>query len=528
MAITETTPAPADEQVNPWDTGEDIPAGAQILGAGDHKTLGRLWIGFALLFGVAAWALQALTSANLIGDGLVTTSAHGQVFTAGRIGLVLLFAVPLFIGIATYVVPLQVGANTVAFPRAAAAALWSWLLGSVLFIVAYAINGGISGARISGVDLALLATALTIAALLLATVCALTTLVAMRTPDMTLDRVPMFTWSVLVAGTMWLLTLPVLAGNLLLIYLDHHYGTPSEFGFANAQWPQVSWAFEQPQVFAYAIPVLGAILDIVTTAAGRRVPKRGILLAAVGAVGILSFGAWAQSFFNPGVQSQALFVGQGIAILVALVAVAGGVASIVRAGSRMRLDAAWIGAIGALLVLLLAGLASALFVIGPLELTKTPYFQDGVAALVIGAVTTGGIAALHHWAPKMWGRMANDNLGKLAVTLAVLGSLVAGLALCVRGFQVRFTGLASASDALNGVAAAGGVLLVLAVLVAVASLAAKGLAAHADPWGGQTLEWATSSPPPPGNFGTLPVVTSAEPLLDESFLSAGSSKEGAS
>lgn len=138
MAITETRPETATEtHTNPWDTGEEYPAVAVVLGTGDHKTLGRFYIGFALLFGIVAWVLQGLVTLDAAGTDVLGADTTSQIFTLGRLSLVLLFAIPLLVGVATVVVPLQVGASTIAFPRAAAAAFWTWLLGSVLLLIAY-------------------------------------------------------------------------------------------------------------------------------------------------------------------------------------------------------------------------------------------------------------------------------------------------------------------------------------------------------------------------------------------------------
>ena len=141
---------------------------------------------------------------------------------------------------------MQVGANTIAFPRAAAMAFWGWLIGSGLVVAAYAVDGGPVGSRAKAVDLSYAGLALVLAALIVATVCVLTTVIALRTPGLWLDRMPMFSWSMVVAGTLWLLTLPVLLANILLIYIDHHYGRPALFGIGSNQWPQLSWAFAQP------------------------------------------------------------------------------------------------------------------------------------------------------------------------------------------------------------------------------------------------------------------------------------------
>ena len=153
-----------------------------------------------------------------------------QIASLGQTMLVLLFAIPLFIGIATYVSPLQVGARTVAFPRAAAMAFWGWVLGSGMLIAGYAINGGPGGGRPKAVDLSFMGLAFVIASICVASVCLLTTIIAMRTAGLWMSRLPLFSWSIVVACSLWLFTLPVLLGNVLLVYIDHHYGTGTVLG----------------------------------------------------------------------------------------------------------------------------------------------------------------------------------------------------------------------------------------------------------------------------------------------------------
>jgi heme/copper-type cytochrome/quinol oxidase subunit 1 len=518
MAITETRPEPTtvEPHVNPWGDGDEYPSFARSLGSSDHKTIGRLFIGFSLLFGVAAWVLVALSSLQDIKDvDIVPKDSVFQVFTLGRLSLVFLFALPLFLGLAIYLVPLQVGASTIAFPRTAAMSFWTWLLGAILLIVAYASNGGVGGGRANAVDLAYVALAAIVLALLLASVCVATTVVTLRAPGLRLDHVPMFSWAMLVASSMWLLSLPLLIANIVLIYIDHRLGRPSDFGVGLNQWPQVAWVVQQPQVFAFAIPVLGVVGDIVATMSGARQKNRGVMFAAIGAFGILSFGAWAQPFFNNEVTTQWLYIGMGFAILLPMLALLGGWATTMRSG-KPRPTAATAAALLAMITLLLGGLANALYVIDPLKLqdTDVPYAQFGVLVLVIGAATVAASGALAYWAPKIWGRTTSNGLSLLAVLAGFLGAVIGGVALVVNGFQVRIDSLADASGFLNGVAVAGVALLALGVLLTVVSLLGRGPAAGNDPWDGQTLEWAATSPPPVGNFGELPPIATAEPLLD--------------
>lgn len=524
MAITDTrqeTPSPTADSVA--STVEPDPI-TTALGSSDHKTIGRLYVVFALIFGVGAWVLEALSAAHDAKSTILSTDTYFQVFTLSRWGLVLLFLVPLFLGLATYIVPLQVGAATVAFPRAAAAALWTWVLSGALLVIAYAVNGGVAGGRAKAVDLAYLAVAGLLVALVIGSISIITTVLALRSPGMSMERVPLFSWSMLVGASMWVLTFPVLLANIVLIYVDHKYGKPSDFGVADNQWQQLVWFFQQPQLFVYLVPALGIISDIVATMSGRRQANRGVVMAAIGAFAILGFGAFAQDYFDANVWQQAIYVGMGVLIVLptAMLLAAWGTTL---AKGKLSTTSPVLSAVFAAVTLALAALASALYVIKPLRLHNTPAFQYGLIVLVVGTGVLAGLGGLFYWAPKLWGRDVPDGPAKLASLLAVAGTLLAGLALCLLGFATRFTGLADAQDALNWAATVGAGLVALGLVLAIVALLGsyRGESAGDDPWSGQTLEWAATSPPPRGNFAEVPVIASPEPLLDSAEAEEGGS-----
>jgi heme/copper-type cytochrome/quinol oxidase subunit 1 len=526
MAITETRPAiETSDEPSPTDLvvglADHDPGGlAGFIGTGDHKALGRAYIFGALLLGVAAVALDGLYHAHQA-KSFLPNDTVGQIYTLSHIGLVLLFAIPLFIGLGTYLTPLQVGARTIAFPRAAALAFWGWIIGALLLIGAYVINGGPDGGRFKGVDLSYVALALIIVSILLATVCILTTVIALRTPGLHLTRIPMFSWAMVVAGSLWIFTLPVLLGNILLIYVDHHYGDGSSF--SQAQWGQLWWFFGPPQVYVVAIPALGAITDMVATLAGRRLERRGLMMTAIAAFGLLSFGAYAQPYYSPQILNQAVYVFMGVAIVLPMLALLAGWVTTLR-GSKPLLKSSLLFSLGGAVTLLIATFGGALYVIKPLQLHDpawidrgTPPFADGQMLLVVSATALVGLGALVHWAPKLFGRFVADGPAKLAAVVGLVGGLLAGLPLLVYGFSLKVSGLADSASALNGASAAGGMMMVVAIILVVIGLISGGRGEELadDAWGrGQTIEWATTSPPPLNDFGLLPLVESAEPLLD--------------
>jgi cytochrome c oxidase subunit 1 len=549
MAITETPTnelPPATEASADVATGFAVPAPrgvAGVLGSGDHKTLGRLWIGTSLVFGVVSLAflawfeVDAMTRSTTAG---VKESAAAH-FTLGTVGLVLGFLVPLFIGLATLVVPLQVGAATIAFPRAAAAALWAWIISAVVFGVSYlpGVGGGIGGSLVNGSVLAYLALIGLVGSLLLGAVCVTTTVITLRPPGMDLDMVPLFSWSMVVASALWILTLPALAANAAFILVDLKYGAPARFGVRDAQWEQLGWLMTPPQAFAYAIPLLGIAGDVVATFAKRRQAQRWTALVAIGAFGALSFGAYAQRAFDPLVYRQWTFVAQCALVILPVLLFIAGVGAGLRHGVR-SLTSPLVLAMAGLLLLLLGVLTSAVFGVTPLGVQTTnkalidstpaltwptagaPIYAWGVFGFALAAGLTGAVAGLVHWSSKITGRQLPDSLGKLLALGLLVGGVLFGAPLLILGLANQFDGLADAGPALFLVSLIGlAVLLGLAALTGLLVLSTRAAVlrgattADGDPWGsGPTLEWATDSPPSPGNFGTLPVVTSPEPVLD--------------
>lgn len=546
MAITDTHTTPeigSGASATGGSSAFPQPRGiAAVIGTGDHKTLGRLYIGFSLCFGVLSLALTALFNVNGVKDMSVMADHSFQFFTLGQVGLAFLLLIPLFVGIATAVVPLQVGASTIAFPRAAAAAFWAWLVSAVLLVVSYvpAVGGGIweteskDGSLLT--QLALLGLVLS---LLLGTVCVVTTVIALRTAGMHLDQVPLFSWSMLVAGGVWLFTLPVFAANLAFIFIDTKYGAPALFGTASKQWSQLSWLFTQPAAFVLAIPALGIVGDAITTFSRGRQPLRGALLFSIGLFGALSLGAYAQPVYFPGVYLQWVFVSQTAALFVPVLLLLGTLAYGLKSGSA-KAGSPVLLAFVSLLLLLLASFAAIPFGLGRLGLqyspkavladnlalrqasTGSPLYTWGVLALLGAGALAGALAGLYLWGPKIAGKKHADGLGSLLAIIVLVGGILAGAPLLVLGFANRTASLADSANVMFQAAAAGSAVIAFVVLVAlVVSLASRVSAlSHPaglddDAWGfGQTLEWAAGSPPAPGNFGELPHVTSPEPLLD--------------
>ncbi len=503
------------------------PAGlAGFLGSGDHKVIGRAYIVTSLLFGLAAAVTGELVAVEQIDTSrlnVLSADTAFQVFTFHSVSATFLFLLPLMLGLAFVVVPLQVGASTIAFPRAAAASFWVWLIASALVVTSYLINGGPQGGRARGVDLWIVALAAVLAALVLGAACLIATVFGLRAPGMSLGQVPMFAWSMLVAGTMWLLTLPVLVGVLILMYVDHKHGRVT-FGENSGMYERIVWAFRHPEVYAFAVPVLGIAGDVLPVSARTRQAFRGVAMGAIAAFGALGFGAFVQLSVYSDAVKQPAYIGMSLLAVLPVVVLLALWADLFRRG-RVSFSAPVLFAVAAVLMLLVAVLAGAAGAIPALKVANTEWEPAVTHYATLGALIAV-LGGLYWWATKVIGRPAGQGVGALAALSLLLGTVLLG-----------FPGLVSAIlhahskstkkglfSALVTVQVVGGVLIAVGVLAAAAGLvgavrhrsdAQDDDASPADPWQGHTLEWATPSPPPLENFLGEQVVRSAEPLLDQ-------------
>lgn len=494
---------------------------AAVLGTGDHKVLGRLFIGLSLVFALVGVALgQAFAVEAIAPETLDVFSADTvfQIFTFYRLGSVFLVALPLMIGVAFLVVPLQVGSRAIAFPRAAAAAFWGWFLGSILFVTSYAINGGPGGGRSSGVNLWIASFGLLVVSVLLAAVCLATTVLALRQTGLNVSRVPLYAWSILVASVLWLLTLPVLLGLLVVMYVDHRHAGGTSIGANAGLFARLDWVLRNPQIYVLTIPVLGFAGDVLATSAKARVLPR---VGAIGAFGVFSFGSFLAGA-DANTYKAWFVIGLGLFAVLPVLAILGLAGDLFRRGS-FALNGGVVYAVAALLILLLSTAAGALGSIPNLE-TYGTIFDLGVSHGIVLASVIASLGGIHWWAVKVGRQPASEGLGRLAPVVLLLGSAAVVIPDLVSGiFGDPDTSELSPSwiggmEAMNIVVAIGAALVIVGLLAALLSFLPLLKSADdvaADPWEGQSLEWLAPSPPPLANFVTdLPVVTSAEPLTD--------------
>jgi heme/copper-type cytochrome/quinol oxidase subunit 1 len=344
----------------------------------------------------------------------------------------------------------------------------------------------------------------------------------------------------LVASSVWLLTLPVLLANIAISYLDLRSG-PAVFGGAldgeldsfaqTAIFGQVAWILEQPQIYAFAIPALGILGSIVAVSAGVRNSRHGLSMALIGLFGLVSVGGWSQPFFQHDLtarvdyDAQFVFVAFGIVAILPVLGFLAATADTLRQGRRNITGvppAHLLGALGGAILLLAGTAAGVARVVEPFKLGGR-ITVSGVMNLILFGAIVSAVAGIWFWATKIEGRGLSPIMGRMAVLDIVGGALLLGGAQVVNGFfETSNSPLVSpvedAADALNIVSLVGVVLIALGALGVLAALAQArrpGEPGDADPWGGHSLEWATATPPPAGNFAESPaLVISEAPLLD--------------
>lgn len=525
------------------ETSASTPAIATWLTSTDHKIVGRLFIGsgfLGMLGGLVLAVLVAVERIDADSYQILSASTSTQVLAAARNLLTFGGVVPLLFGLMLAIVPLQLGSRGIAFPRLAMGSFWMWLTGLGIMVASIIGNGGPGGGNSDLVNLYLAAFVVMLLGLAMAATSLVVTILTSRAPGMGLLRAPLLTWSSLIGSVAVLLTVPVLIGTTVYVYVDHRYARLG-FGGNKGVSTWIGWALSQPFTYLLAIPALGMVLDAVPVLSRNRLAQRPVAFIAVGVVGIAAVSAvtqtavtlpWGGDGFFDGLGTKIAdllpFVLLNVVPVLGLLGVLGLSLLTLKEGKPMIAAPLAFTLVGVLGILL--GAAS--HILGGIEdagLQGTIFETGSYVGITFGSFTVA-LGAVCFWGPKLWGRRIPDKAALPLVVLALgaigLGSLpymIAGFAdqpaALVNGFSY------SGPQALWNILTAIGFTLMLVFTGAFAALALKsftsGEVAGDDPWDGTTLEWATSSPPPTDNFAELMVVNSATPLADLKSSSTG-------
>ncbi len=508
----------------------------------DHKVIGLSYIitsgCFFAIGGLLALAIRTELAAP--GQNFLDPETYNQFFTMHGSVMVYLFAVPFGFGLANYIVPLQIGAPDMAFPRLNALGYWMYLFGGTVMISGFLTAGGsasfgwfayapLSGATYSpgiGPDLWIVGVVVTSTAGILTAVNLVTTIFMLRAPGMTMLRMPIFTWNILVTNVMVLLAFPVLTSALAMLFVDRRLGAhifEVDEGGTPVLWQHLFWFFGHPEVYIIALPFFGVITEIIPVFSRRPVFGYKTLILATLAIGGLSVGVWAHHMFATGVVLLPFF-----SALSLLIAVPTGIKFFNWIGTMWKgqivYTTAMLFTIGSIVVFLLGGLTGVIQAMAPLDFSVTDtYFV--VAHLHYVAFATAGFAgfgAIYYWFPKFTGRLMNETLGRIHFVLLFIGfnmTFFVQHELGLRGMPRRVADYDQQDGftTLNVISTVGSYIIAVAVIVFAFNVLIslrRGARAGDNPWDGQTLEWATTSPPPEHNFDSLPPIHSERPVWD--------------
>jgi len=510
----------------------------------DHKTIGNLYLVTSFGFFLVGGAMAMLIRAELFRPGLQivqTKEQYNQLFTMHGTVMLLLFATPLFAGFANAIMPLQIGAADVAFPRLNALAYWLYLFGGLITVAGFLTPQGaaafgwfayspLSNATYSpglGGDLWVFGLALTGFGTILGAVNFITTIVCMRAPGMTMFRMPIFTWNTLITSIMVLTAFPVLASALLALGADRRLGA-SVFDAQNGGavlWQHLFWFFGHPEVYIIALPFFGIITEVLPVFSRKPVfGYRGLVLATIVIAG-LSTSVWAHHMYATGQVALPFF-----AFMSMLIAVPTGVKFFNWIGTMWRgsvtFETPMMWSLGFLTTFLFGGLTGIILASPPLNfhVTDSYFVVAHFHYVVFGTVVFAMFAGFYFWWPKLTGRMLDERLGMVHFWMTFIGFHTTFLIqhwLGVEGMPRRYADYLPEDGftTYNEISSLGAFILGASTLVflynILLSFRKAPLIDVDDPWGyGSSLEWATSCPPPRHNFTSIPRIRSERPAFD--------------
>ncbi len=524
---------------------ERPPLGKQlvrIMTTTDHKLIGKMYLITAMVWFILAGVMALIMRAELAfpGTQVVSDEVYNQLFTMHGTIMLLLFATPLFFGFANVIMPLQIGAPDVAFPRLNMLSYWLYLFGGIIAGSGFLTPSGAASfgwfaytplsdaVRSPGVggDLWIMGLWLGGLGTILGGVNFITTIICMRAPGMTMFRMPIFTWNTLVTSLLVLMVFPILAAALLALEADRAFGA-HVFDTAHGGpilWQHLFWFFGHPEVYILALPFFGIVSEIIPVFSRKPIFGYVGLVGATLLIAMLSMAVWAHHMFVTGAVDLNFFSGMTF-----LIAVPTGVKFFnwigTMWGGSVSLDTPMLWVVGFLTTFLFGGLTGVILASPPLDFhVSDSYFVVAhFHYVVFGTVVFAMFAGFYYWWPKMTGKMLDEGLGKLHFWLLFVGFHLTFLVqhwLGVEGMPRRYADYLPEDGftVLNQISTVGSLVLAVAMLPFFYNVykSAKGpMVESDDPWGwGRSLEWATSCPPPRHNFETLPRIRSESPAFD--------------
>jgi cytochrome c oxidase subunit I len=523
---------------------EEKPGLGSWLDTVDHKRIGKRYCYTAFLFFLAGGIEALLIRAQLTrpDETLIGPQGFNELFSMHGITMIFFFVTPMLFGFGNYFVPLMIGARDMAFPRLNAFGYWIFLFAGLFMYSSFLVgsapdNGWFNYVPFSAkhftpglspdfytLGLIFLGFSTTVGSINF-----IVTIFKLRAPGMSISRMPLFVWAILATSFAVIFALPSLTAANVLLELDRrfqfHFFDPSHGGDV-VLWQHLFWIFGHPDVYIIFLPAVGIVSAIVPVFARRPIVGYVFLALATMATAIVGFGVWVHHMFAVGLPSMALTFFSAASMLITIpsaVQVFAWLATLVAGRPILKTPLLFI--LGFLFIFVVGGVTGVMFAAVPFDqqITDSYFVVAHFHYVLFGGAVFPIFAAIHYWVPKMYGRMMDESLGKLAFWLMFIGfnltffpMHISGLLGMPRRVYTYHDGLGW--DLWNLLSTIGGLVLALGIFVVVVNFLKSvrtGAAAGPDPWGGESLEWATSSPPPPYNFLQIPTVRSLEPVWDQ-------------
>jgi len=518
----------------------------------DHKLIGIMYMltGFFFFLVGGMEALLIRTQLAQPNGQVLDPQTYNEIFTMHGTTMIFLFVIPMLTGFGNYVVPLMIGARDMAFPRMNSFGYWVLLFGGIFlqasFLVGQPPNGGwFMYAPLSEVNCGLHAVQCTpgmnadfwLLGVLLLGVSSIAgslnfvvTILKLRAPGMSINRMPLFSWMTLVTAFLLLFALPSLSAAAVLLLLDRHVGThfyQYAFGGDPLLWQHLFWSFGHPEVYILILPAFGIISEVLPVFARKPIFGYTFIAWSGVAIGFLSFTVWAHHMFAVGLPpiAQAFFATSTTLIAIpTAVKIFNWLATIW--GGKINFKVPMLFALGFIAMFLIGGLNGVALAVVPFDyqVTDTYFVVAHLHYVLFGGTAFGIFAGIYYWFPKFSGKMLNERLGQwhfwlmlIGVNLTFFPMHLLGIFGMPRRIYTYPANIVGWSE-LNLLASIGAFVIALSILIFLFNFVAtlkNGEAAPDDPWDAFTLEWDTTSPPKKYNFLTIPIVRSRRPFYDK-------------
>ncbi|MFN2608923.1 MAG: cytochrome c oxidase subunit I [Acidimicrobiales bacterium] len=542
MAITEHPPPVGDDEL--LELWEDAPGLPGFFSTVDHKRIGVRYIYTCFFFFFVAGLMALVMRAQLAQPNakVLGPQLYNELFTMHGTTMIFLFNTPVLAGFGNYLIPLQIGTRDMAFPRLNAFSYWVFLLGGLFMYSSFFLgkmpDGGwfgyvpLTGRTFSpglNLDFWGLGIVFTGLSTTVGSINFIVTIFKLRAPGMTLNRMPIFVWSMLVFSFMAIFAVPAVTLATGLNELDRLFGTAffvSALGGSTLLYQHLFWFWGHPEVYILFVPATGMISQIIPVFSGRPIAGYLWVAGALVTVGFISFGVWVHHMFATGMPALAMAFFSGASLIITVpsgVQFFAWIATMWK--GRVRLTTPMLFGIGFLLIFLLGGITGVMVAVLPFDWQVTDsYFVVAHFHYVLnGAVVFPIFGAIYYWMPKMTGRMLSERLGKLSFWVMFVGFNITFFPMHILGFlgmprRIYTYDNGLGWGGLNAMVSIGSVIFGLGTAITLWNWAWsrwKGDKAPDDPWDGDSLEWATTSPPPHYNFASIPLVASRHPLWDQ-------------